>query len=179
MLNLFLLTAPFLAQSYMPNMAPSSYQPKETVERQEKLPNYYDPNREKLPYYNQNNPNPAVQQSDGQQISILMQNFLRSVQKDDLNDPYTWLTSPFFRNATSFEQFKYFINTHPALTKNKAIYVGNSEVQYETAIVTLDITNLEGQSEKFDFYLMRDNGEWKILGILTEETPPPAAPMKK
>lgn len=179
MLKLFLLTAPLLAQSYMPNMAPSTYFPKEPVQKQEKMPNYYDPNRDKLPYYNQNNPNPAVPLSDGQQISTLIQNFLRSVQKEDLNDPYNFLTTSFFRNATSFEQFKYFINSHPTLSKNKAIYVGGSEVQYDTAFVTLDITNLADKTEKFDFYLMRDNGEWRILGIFAPEESATVPTVKK
>ena len=182
MLNLFLLTAPLLAQSYMPNMAPSTYHPKEPVERQEKIPNYYDPNRDKLPYYTPSanqNPKQTVPLNDGQQISTLMQNFLRSVQKADLNDPYTWLTTSFFRNATSAEQFKYFINTHPALLKNKSIFVGGSDVQYDTALVYLDITDLEDKVQKFDFFLMREGNEWKILGIMAVEEPPVVTPVKK
>lgn len=189
MLQLFMLS--LLAQTYMPNMAPSTYYPSTPVEKQEKMPHYYDPNQSKLPYYDPknptrpipptdiNNPNPVPQMSDGQAIATLIQAFLRGVQSNDLQHVYDTLTQTFFRNATTFEQFKFFIMTHPTLTKQKGIYLGGSDVQYDTALVTLEITSMEDKTEKYDFYLFRDKGEWKILGILVQEPPPPPAPVKK
>lgn len=193
-------TTPLLAQSYLPNMAPSTYHPTNPIERREKFPNYYDPNRDKLPYYDPNNPatttyrpgqgsyngksfdanNPAPFSSsnDGQQISLLIQSFLKGIQEGNLEGVYQVDTHSFFRNASSFEQFKYFVNTHQALTKSKAIFLGGSDVQGDTAIVTLNITNLNNVTEVFDFYLLRETGTWKILGILTDDLkePPEAKP---
>jgi|GEM_PF-5773576 len=178
MLQLCLLPILAAAQTYMPNMGSSTYHPTTPIEKQQPSPNYYHPDIEKLPYYNPNNPSRPVdannpealaQATDGQQISGLMQNFIRALQQEQVPMVYESLTANLFRNVTSIEQFKFFLLTHLSLTKNRAIWVSGSEVQGDTAIVTLDITGLDNTTQKYDFYLIKENGQlWKVLGILTE-----------
>lgn len=197
MVPFFTCLIPLLAQTHLPNLSsPTTYHPTTPVDKVVKMPNYYDPNRDKIPYYNPtspttttyrvntqttypntqsyydpNNPSPPLSSSDGQQISYLIQRFLKGILDNQLETIYQSDTHTYFRNATSFDQFKYFVTTHPALTKSKGIFLGGSNVQGDTAIVSLDITNLENNTEPFDFYLLRENGLWKILGILTNELP--------
>lgn len=181
MLQLCLLPILAAAQTYLPNMAPSTYNPTTPIEKQQSSPNYYNPNQDKLPYYNPNNPshpiepnNPEAfgQATDGQQISGLLQNFIRALQQDQASRVYESFTTNVFRDVTSLEQFKFFLLTHLGLTKNRAIWVSGSEVQGDTAIVTLEITGLDNTTQKYDFYLMKENGQiWKVLGILTEPLP--------
>src|SRR5262249_34694085 len=115
-----------------------------------------------------------------QEILTLIQNQINALHARDFNKAYYNFTSPQFRQTTSFEEFKYFIESFPHLNKNKNALFGNLESKPDgVTSIQGTVTSQEGETLKVEYDFIKEGNEWKILGIkLFRPTsgPEPSAP---
>lgn len=124
----------------------------------DKPPVYFDPN-------NPNNPPAPIAVIDSQAILTVIENQLNAIQNNDIEAAYYNYTSNAFRGETSFDEFKYFVTSYNIFTHNKNAFFGAPEITENNAIIRGSLFSTSGDSYKVDYYFIKENGIWKILGI--------------
>jgi len=109
---------------------------------------------------------------DSAQILSLIESQINAIQKNDLISAYNDFTTGQFRNATTLDEFKYFITSYPVFTNTKNAYFGNADVKGDYATIQGTISSVQGDNSFVTYYLAREGGNWKILGI---DLPKPTA----
>lgn len=119
-------------------------------------------------YYNSEaykiHPQPTT--DDSSEVLSLIENQVTSIQSHNLPKAYFDYTSPEFQKATSLEEFKYFIDSFPVLSKNKNAIFGNL-IFKRPGIGSIQgtMTSTTGESLKIEYDLIKEGHQWKILGI--------------
>lgn len=75
------------------------------------------------------------------------------------------LTSKDFQKSTSIEDFEKFLNHYPSLKNNKSAFFNEREVENNTGHVKGTLTAKDGAQTAVEYQLIKEDGEWKILGI--------------
>ena len=103
--------------------------------------------------------------NDTQAVLTLIENQMNAIQSNNIAAAYDTYTTIAFRNNTSLEEFKYFISSYPVFIKNRNSYFGGIKFQEDNAIINGTLTATDGTTAIVEYYLNKENGLWKILGI--------------
>lgn len=98
-------------------------------------------------------------------ISDVANKQLQALRQGDMVAAYA-LTSKDFRAQTSFSDFEKFVNTYPALKNNKSTSWSEREINNGQGSLKGKLIALDGGVTPIEYKLVKENGEWKILGIL-------------
>lgn len=137
-----------------PVARPPSTTPKPKPESDEHFENYYS----ELPA------RPTA--FDSQEILNLIENQINAIQHHDINRAYNLFTSNQFRQTTSFEDFKYFVDSFPVFSKNKNALFGNLDL-HRNGIASIQgtLTSIDGQTLRVEYKFVKEGSQWKIVGI--------------
>jgi hypothetical protein len=113
---------------------------------------------------------PVIQltRQDSREILSNIENQLSALEKGNFKEAYDRYTSIPLRQITTLEQFTEFVKTHPALEKNKSAIFGNVEIKDNVASIEGTLTSLDGKSMRFVYFFIKENSDWKIIGIEPE-----------
>lgn len=89
---------------------------------------------------------------------------LKALKAGDINTAYSY-TSNQFQQATSLEQFTTFVNQYPSLKSNKDYSFTNRTNENGIGTVDGKLTAADGTVVPVEYKLVKENNEWKILGI--------------
>jgi len=95
---------------------------------------------------------------------------LDAIRKGDIQLAYTY-TSKEFQRATPYDGFVKFLDAYPALKNNKEISFGERSMSNDTGKVTATLTANDGSVTPIQYSLVKENGEWKILGFVLTQAP--------
>lgn len=110
---------------------------------------------------------PPIQltRQDARDILALIENQLSDLEKGNYKSAYEKYTAAPFRSVTSFDEYNYFLRSYPALGKNKSAIFGNVEINDNVASIEGTLTSLDDKSTRVVYFLIKENNEWKIIGI--------------
>ncbi len=94
---------------------------------------------------------------------------LQDLKKGDTAKAYSDYVSHEFTKATSEEDFEKFIKNYPEFTKFSSMKVENQTEKDGLVHVMLILTTEKGDSD-VDYWLAKEDGDWKIWGIRVEES---------
>jgi len=80
------------------------------------------------------------------------------------------LTSKDFQGATSFDQFKAFVEQYPSLSKNKSHTFSSREIVNDQGSIVGSLTSEDGAVTPIEYKFIKEGGEWKILGLNLGQT---------
>ena len=80
-------------------------------------------------------------------------------------------TSERFREATSREQFDAFVAGNPAMSQIKDFSIGERQVENNIGAVKGTLSLENGEEVTFEFRLVNEADEWKIMGFQLGEDP--------
>lgn len=89
---------------------------------------------------------------------------LTHLKNGDLEGAYAG-TSGGFQSVTSLEQYRSFVSANPALADVVSSSFDERSVENGVANIGGTITDSSGTERPFRAQLVKENGEWKILGI--------------
>lgn len=80
------------------------------------------------------------------------------------------LTSKDFQGATSFDQFKAFVEQYPSLSKNKDHTFSSREIVNDQGSIVGSLTSEDGAVTPIEYKFIKEGGVWKILGLNLGQT---------
>lgn len=89
---------------------------------------------------------------------------LEALRRGDIDGAYAQ-TAQAFRQATSKQAFSAFLRTNPALTEAADISIAERSWENDNGNVRGSLKTQDGGVVPVEFRLVREGGEWKILGI--------------
>lgn len=98
------------------------------------------------------------------EITAPISSQLKAIRNGDIVNAYSF-TSQDFRSATSLKDFELFVNHYVSLKKNKNIKFTTEDIQNDTGVVNGILYSREGVSTAVEYLLVKEEGQWKILGI--------------
>jgi|GEM_PF-1547666 len=96
-------------------------------------------------------------------VSIIKKQLV-AIKAGNLIKAYAY-TSADFRSATSLKDFEDFIDHYPALKTNQSITITNKEIQKTSATINATLYATDQSSVPAEYLLVKEDNEWKILGI--------------
>ncbi len=102
-------------------------------------------------------------------IIILIKKQLDIVKDGKLSDAYKNFTAEEFKEATSEEAFKKFVDNYPEFKEFNSIRFGNKTENNGIVLQQVILTTNKGDSE-VDYWISKENGDWKIWGIRVDES---------
>ncbi len=89
---------------------------------------------------------------------------LAALRSGDVRGAYEQTASA-FKQATSYEQFAAFVAAYPSLSKNKEASFSERSWEGSQGHVKGTLTDVSGGVLPVEFRLVKENDQWKILGI--------------
>lgn len=87
---------------------------------------------------------------------------LKAVKENRLTEAYYGYTSKAFREATSLEKFKEFVNAYPAFAKNESVRFVDRNSEHDRGALKAMIMTAQGVEIPVDYQLVKENDEWRI-----------------
>ncbi len=97
-------------------------------------------------------------------VAEAVKNQLTAIREGDYAKAYSYTSTEFQKN-TSLDEFKMFIDNVPALKNNERISINNRSFENDKGEVKGSIHSKDGIITPIEYQLIKENGEWKILGI--------------
>lgn len=97
-------------------------------------------------------------------ITSVINKQLSAIRSNDINKVYSY-TSKEFQNSTKIEDFQKFIESYPALKNNESISILEKEVKQDRGVVKVILKSKDGATTPATYYLVKEAGDWKIIGI--------------
>ncbi len=94
-----------------------------------------------------------------------IEGILQALQSSNLEKGYQDFTSSQFKEETPFEKFKNFVVTYPTLLKNRFHDYKEHYVEGDMGVATVMINPEEEEPLLMQYYLVKENGKWKIQSI--------------
>lgn len=99
---------------------------------------------------------------------------LKAIAKKDLSKAYFLYTTASFRQTSSLPAFTQFIETYADYWRNAKIDFDHIRTEKGgLLLVKGTMTSTQGKKLEISYYLMKDSGRWKILGLHLTPAPPP------
>ena len=89
---------------------------------------------------------------------------LAALNEGDLQKAYDHCSQG-FRNATSFEKFKAFVEANPKVFKSKSSSFTNRNISGNQGTFRGTITGQDGTVTPIKFTVVKEGENWKVLGI--------------
>ncbi len=100
------------------------------------------------------------------EILSLIENQLTALQGNQIAKAYKDYTSDQFKQVTSEEEFKYFVNGYPGFSQNKNAFFGNIEKKPQgVSSIQGTLISANGETMNVEYDLIKENGIMKIIGI--------------
>lgn len=117
-------------------------------------------------YYRQPEESPPVHSTyDSQEILSLIENQLAAIHANDLFKAYANFTAAKFQETTTFDEFKYFVESFPVFSNNKNALFGNVDYKKGVASIQGTLTSTTGESLRVEFNFVKEGPQWKIIGV--------------
>jgi hypothetical protein len=97
-------------------------------------------------------------------ITDTVRSQLTALRAGDYVKAYSY-TSKDFQHTTSFDEFKKFVDQHPALKNNKDSTFTSREIENNMGAISGTLEAMDGATTPIEYRLIRENGQWKILYI--------------
>jgi len=94
---------------------------------------------------------------------------LVALREGDLTTAYSY-GSKDFQATTTQEDFKNFVNAYPSLKHNISSLWSSREINHNTGTLTGTLTSTDGTVTPIEYHFIKENGEWKILGLQLHQT---------
>jgi hypothetical protein len=120
---------------------------------------------EALQYTVPDQPPIRLTRQDSSEILALIENQLSALEHGDFRDAYSKYTAAPFQEVTSYEDFVYFVQSYPAIGKNKSAIFGAVQIFDNVASIEGTLGSLDGKSTRVVFFLIKEKNSWKIIGI--------------
>ncbi len=114
-------------------------------------------------------PAPATEKKALTPPQQVVQQQLDLIRKGEDRKAYDETSSKEFKEATSFENFKAFINTYPEFTKSNKFEFKEEFSQEGLKVIRVLLISDEGESV-VDFWLSKVDEQWKVFGIRVESS---------
>ena len=89
---------------------------------------------------------------------------LEALRKGDTIAAYSY-TSKDFQSSTSLDNFKMFINSYPSLKNNKSASWAEREINNNMGKLKGSLVAVDGGVTPAEYHFVKENKEWKIIGI--------------
>lgn len=100
------------------------------------------------------------------ELVTLVRDQLDALRANDISKAYYAFTSQEFQDSASREDFKKFVESHPALNKNQNLSLKSSSFdQQNKATAIIDLTATDGSVATFEYRFVYEENVWKILSI--------------
>ncbi len=96
-----------------------------------------------------------------------VENQLNALRTDDVSKAYSY-TSSGFRKATSFDDFKEFLDQAPILKDHVKVWIPSRSIKNNVGEITAKLQASNGSTVTVEFDLIKENDEWKISNIHVE-----------
>lgn len=97
-------------------------------------------------------------------LSTIAESQLTAIRDHDLQKAYAMTTNA-FKNQTSFEIFKEYINAYPVLSDNKSVDFNEVKIEEDFGYLSGIITAKNGNTMQIEYQFIRENGKWRIQAI--------------
>lgn len=101
---------------------------------------------------------------------------LDALKKGDIAAAYSY-TSKDFQAAVSMKDFEKFLNAYPGLKNNQKTSWGERTISGSTGTLRGTLTATDGGVTPVEFHFVKENDEWKILGIGVNQAGTQVAPI--
>jgi hypothetical protein len=102
-------------------------------------------------------------------LTIPIKSQLAALRAGNVEKAYSY-TSKEFRTATSLDDFETFVGHYATLRDNKSSSFPDREVKGDNAIIRGVLYGKDRSTNKVEYLLTKEDGEWRILGIQVEPT---------
>lgn len=110
-------------------------------------------------------PPPSNSQKTTELIDLVEGQF-NAINRKKYDDAYNLFTARPFRDATPYDQFRYFIESYAAFSQNKNAYFGVPTFKSPIlAVVPINLISMQGEFLKIEYYIIVEDHQWKVLGI--------------
>jgi len=103
-------------------------------------------------------------------LTDTVQDQLADIRDGDLAEAYEGYSSKRFKEATSFEAFKEFINKHPAFSENKLVQFKERNVNNDVGTLDCVMTTTGNKKLLVEYKLVKELDVWKVLSIRLEDS---------
>jgi phenylalanine-4-hydroxylase len=126
---------------------------------------------------NSGKPVPAAEKDT---LVNIIQKQLNILKSNDIPKAYNDYVSKEFKDATSLEKFKEFVNAYPELTQFQSIKINDVTEEGDLRLAKVTLTSSKGDST-LEYRLIKENDTWKVWGINISSTPnhPPISSEEK
>ena len=90
---------------------------------------------------------------------------LEALREKDLSNAYNSYTSKDFQAATSFDQFKSFIEAYPVFINNQSAHFAQRAIEHNIGTLKGNLTSQDHVTTPIEYKLIKEDGKWKILSI--------------
>lgn len=90
---------------------------------------------------------------------------LETLRKGEVEKAYQDYTSKSFRDATSLDEFKEFVNKYPILLQNQHVLFSQRAIKDHISILRGKLSTNDGLSTPIEYRLIKEDGKWKILSV--------------
>lgn len=118
-----------------------------------------------LQYIVPDQPPIRLTRQDSNEILALIENQLSALENGDYKLAYSKYTATPFQEVTTYDDFVYFVQSYPAIGKNKSAIFGNVQLFDNVASIEGSLSSLDGKTSRVVFFLIKENNNWKIIGI--------------
>ena len=95
----------------------------------------------------------------------VVDNQLASLRNQDLSKAYHEYSSKEFQAATSYDQFRNFIDTYPVFFNNQSAHFTQRSIENNIGRLKGNLTSQEHVNTPIEYRLIKEDGKWKILSI--------------
>jgi len=107
---------------------------------------------------------PPIETAEKEELGKLIKEQLQAIKEGDVSKSYYAFISKEFEQATSFDDFKNFLESYPIFSDYTKMEVGEGITEGRVKLVHIKLFSKEGVSE-VDYRLVKEGDKWKIWGI--------------
>lgn len=97
-------------------------------------------------------------------LTDIAKNQLVAIRENDLQKAYA-MTTTAFKEQTSFDAFKQYIDTYPAMRHNVDVSFNDMELENDFGYVKGIVTGKDGTNMIIEYQFVKEDSRWMIQGI--------------
>jgi len=90
---------------------------------------------------------------------------LGALRQQDISKAYYGYSSKDFQAATSFDQFRNFVEAYPVFLNNQSAHFSQRSMEHNIGTLKGNLTSHDHVNTPIEYKLIKDDGKWKILSI--------------
>ncbi len=97
-------------------------------------------------------------------FTSVIQSQLKAIREGDLAVAYSYMADE-KTSGVSFDDFKNYINSHPAILNNVSASFPEREMQDDSAHAAGSMKTKDGKKYEVEYMLIKEDKQWKIIGL--------------